>query len=88
VFGLDSIARAMAALANGDRTGNAEAQLHRWLAMVKGRGACRHPDGAARFVDSSVRVFADEIERHRHLGPCRESRNAPLLPTPRTGGWR
>jgi NADH:ubiquinone oxidoreductase subunit F (NADH-binding) len=88
VFGLDSIARAMAALAKGDRTGNAELQLHRWLAMVKGRGACKHPDGTARFVESSLRVFADEIERHRHVGPCRESRSVPLLPTPRTGGWR
>jgi NADH:ubiquinone oxidoreductase subunit F (NADH-binding) len=88
VFGLDSIARAMAALAKGDRTGNSEMQLHRWLAMVKGRGACKHPDGTARFVESSLRVFADEIDRHRRHGPCHESRHAPLLPTPRTGGWR
>jgi NADH:ubiquinone oxidoreductase subunit F (NADH-binding) len=88
VFGLDSIAWAMATLANGDRTGHAEAKLHRWLGMVKGRGACKHPDGTARFVESSVRVFADEIERHRRFGPCHESRNTSLLPAPRTGGWR
>ena len=28
-------------------------------------------DGAARFVESSLRVFASEIERHRRSGPCR-----------------
>jgi NADH:ubiquinone oxidoreductase subunit F (NADH-binding) len=88
VNGLDAIARAMAALVHGDRNGNAEHHLHRWLGMVKGRGACKHPDGAARFVESSVRVFADEIDRHRRGGPCHASRGAPLLPLPTTGGWR
>jgi NADH:ubiquinone oxidoreductase subunit F (NADH-binding) len=88
VFGLDSIARAMSALAKGDRAGKAEVQLRRWLEMVKGRGACKHPDGTARFVESSLHVFADEIERHRRSGPCHESHRPALLPTPHVGGWR
>jgi NADH:ubiquinone oxidoreductase subunit F (NADH-binding) len=87
VNGLDSIAAAMAVLVNGDRDGRAQAHLNRWLSMMEGRGACKHPDGVSRFVRSSLNVFADEIERHRHLGPCRIG-DRGLLPTPRTGGWR
>lgn len=37
--------------------------------LVEGRGACHHPDGAARFVRSSLAVFKDEIARHQH-GRC------------------
>jgi hypothetical protein len=32
---------------------------------VKGRGGCRHPDGAARFVESALTVFADDFARSR-----------------------
>jgi NADH:ubiquinone oxidoreductase subunit F (NADH-binding) len=87
MFGLPAIADAMDVLVQGDRTGGAEQQLARWLGMVKGRGACKHPDGAARFVESSVRVFADEVVRHRHNGPCGPA-SVPLLPLPAPGGWR
>ena len=51
----------------------AEAHLTRWLAQMQGRGACKHPDGVARFVASSLRVFADEIARRRH-GPVPRER--------------
>jgi NADH:ubiquinone oxidoreductase subunit F (NADH-binding) len=87
VFGLDAIASAMDVLVRGDVNGQAEHQLGRWLGMVKGRGACRHPDGAARFVASSLSVFADEIALHRRRGPCRPTAGH-WLPVPRTGGWR
>ena len=87
VHGLDSIAAAMEALVRGDVDGRAQWHLERWLGMVAGRGACRHPDGAARFVQSSLAVFADEIARHRRRGPCHPTR-APLLPVPATAGWR
>jgi NADH:ubiquinone oxidoreductase subunit F (NADH-binding) len=87
VFGLDAIASAMDVLVRGDASGQAEQQLHRWLGMVSGRGACRHPDGAARFVQSSLSVFADEIIRHRHRGPCRPTAGH-WLPLTRTAGWR
>lgn len=87
VHGLDAIAGAMAVLVRGDRDGHALHQLSRWTAMVRGRGACKHPDGAARFVESSLRVFADDIAGHRRRGPCPAAR-APLLPTPSQTGWR
>ncbi|HTK15990.1 MAG TPA: NADH-ubiquinone oxidoreductase-F iron-sulfur binding region domain-containing protein [Acidimicrobiia bacterium] len=87
VNGLDSIAAAMAELVAGDRGGRARSHLDRWLSMVEGRGACKHPDGVSRFVGSGLRVFADEIERHRRRGPCGIG-DRLLLPTPRTGGWQ
>ena len=88
VNGLEAIAGAMAKLVGGDRTGGAETHLRRWLEMVKGRGACKHPDGAARFVESSLRVFRAEIERHRRFGPCPAAGFAPALALPKPGGWR
>ena len=71
----------------GDREGRARKWLTHWLGLMEGRGACKHPDGVARFVGSSLRVFDHEITLHRHRGPC-PSPGPPLLPTPPTGGWR
>ncbi len=56
VFGLDSIATELAALAAGrpfdlGRRG-------RWLGQVDGRGACHHPDGAVRMIRSALGAFA------------------------------
>jgi NADH:ubiquinone oxidoreductase subunit F (NADH-binding) len=87
VNGLDSIAGAMRVLVAGDRDRRAQRHLEHWLALMPGRGACKHPDGVARFVASALNVFADEIERHRRLGPCPIG-DRGLLPTPKTGGWR
>jgi NADH:ubiquinone oxidoreductase subunit F (NADH-binding) len=56
--GLDAIAGRL------ERQGADRTALDRWGAMVSGRGACRHPDGAARFVSSAVRVFGLELDRH------------------------
>lgn len=88
VNGLPAIADALAALANGSRSAEAATDLRRWLGMVAGRGACRHPDGATRFVASALRVFADEIDIHARRGPCPASRRPGQLPIPRRGRWR
>jgi NADH:ubiquinone oxidoreductase subunit F (NADH-binding) len=86
--GLPAIAQAVETLVTGDRNGQAEKQLRRWLAMIEGRGACRHPDGTIRFVSSALSVFADEIREHRRRGTCKRAGGPPVLPTPRPGGWR
>jgi NADH:ubiquinone oxidoreductase subunit F (NADH-binding) len=85
--GLPAIATAMDALAAGDRGRQWERQLHRWLDMVAGRGACHHPDGTVRFVRSALQAFAPEIDEHRRGGERR--RRGALLPTPDLPeGWQ
>jgi NADH:ubiquinone oxidoreductase subunit F (NADH-binding) len=68
-FGLRAIAESTGALANGLARAGERERLVRWAAEVRGRGACHHPDGAARFVVSALDVFAAEIESHRR-GRC------------------
>jgi NADH:ubiquinone oxidoreductase subunit F (NADH-binding) len=65
VFGLRAIADAFGALADGVAHERERDRVLRWTAEVRGRGACHHPDGAARFVESALDVFAGEIEWHR-----------------------
>jgi NADH:ubiquinone oxidoreductase subunit F (NADH-binding) len=69
VYGLDSIARGVHAMADGHADASDYHRVLRWTDEIQGRGACHHPDGAARFVQSTLRVFADEIEGHR-TGRC------------------
>ncbi len=81
LHGLDAIATAVEHLAarKKQRRGGSE-DLPRWTAQVKGRGACRHPDGAARLVESALTVFADELARHAR-GTCTGD-GRPLLRLP------
>jgi NADH:ubiquinone oxidoreductase subunit F (NADH-binding) len=80
--GLPSIAGAVHRLAAGPWDDRAMADLDRWLGVVPGRGACRHPDGAVRFVQSALAVFAEDVARHRRGRPCAGVRAAPVLPVP------
>jgi len=79
VFGLPSIADQVDALAAG-RPGTF-GDLERWLEEITGRGACGHPDGVARMVQSALRVFAGEVSGHR-TGRCRASEAARVMPWP------
>ncbi len=88
--GLPAIASAVEHMAKGaDRGGSAEAAARRWLTMVNGRGACKLPDGAVRFVTSGFTVFADHIAEHAAGGHCAAFDAPAVLPVPRPErSWR
>lgn len=79
-LGLPGIAEDFAALA-GPHNIVLRDRLERRLRLVEGRGACHHPDGAARFVASALRTFAADLGRHQRGNPCPPGR-FPLLPLP------
>jgi NADH:ubiquinone oxidoreductase subunit F (NADH-binding) len=87
VHGLPAIATALDAVAaSGDPRGEDEAR--RLGALVTGRGACKLPDGTARFVTSALDVFADHVAQHRRHGPCAAAGGPAVLPTPPRGERR
>ena len=89
VFGLRAIADALHSLALCDAGASAAvARLARLAPQVADRGACAHPNGATRLVESALTVFADEVAHHR-AGVCSARSHEPLLPIPpTTGEWR
>jgi NADH:ubiquinone oxidoreductase subunit F (NADH-binding) len=60
-FGLRSLSAATTRIASRQADHGDLPRLHRWTAMVKGRGACRHPDGAVAFLQSALNVFEAEF---------------------------
>lgn len=69
VFGLPALAGSLARLADGAR-GSATAAVLDDAAAVEGRGACHHPDGAARLAASAAVTFADDLAAHAAGRPC------------------
>lgn len=64
--GLPALAASMTSLADPDTrpTERSAAEIARLQGLVTGRGACAHPDGSARFVASTMRVFAGHVTAH------------------------
>jgi NADH:ubiquinone oxidoreductase subunit F (NADH-binding) len=70
VFGLRALAQSLGALTDGLGGGRRERErLLRWANEIQGRGACHHPNGAVRLLQSALEVFRGEIDGHRH-GRC------------------
>lgn len=82
MFGLPAIAADFTALAHQRGTGRVRPRLEKRLAIVAGRGACRHPDGAVRLAWSALRVFAHHLDEHDRHGPCLAASRPPQLPLP------
>lgn len=71
VNGLPAMASVLARLASGDRAPALPGEVARLAALVTGRGSCHHPDGTARFVLSTLSLFATDVAAHLS-GHCRK----------------
>ncbi|MEV4432903.1 NADH-ubiquinone oxidoreductase-F iron-sulfur binding region domain-containing protein [Streptomyces sp. NPDC049555] len=85
--GLPSLAEGLYEAVHGGGRGALEA-VRTGLRAVERRGACGHPDGTARFVASSLEVFADEFEAHAAGAGCGRPvlGSLPLPAGPRSAG--
>jgi NADH:ubiquinone oxidoreductase subunit F (NADH-binding) len=88
VHGLADLADAMERLAYGGPHGLNTDRVLEVCNLVEGRGACRHPDGVARFVRTGLSVFAEEVAAHQCRGACRGIRASRVLPVGSTTAGR
>lgn len=69
-FGLPAIAEVAQRLARNEALPHDLQRLGRWAGQVRGRGACHHPDGAARVTESALRVFGEDYRAHQSGQGC------------------
>ncbi|MEO3872315.1 NADH-ubiquinone oxidoreductase-F iron-sulfur binding region domain-containing protein [Nonomuraea sp. B12E4] len=80
-MGLPAIARSFSSLAAGHAGAEALAAIRQGSGIVRGRGACHHPDGTTRFLLSALDVFSDDVAVHAAKGGCGRPVRG-LLPVP------
>ncbi|MFW0796954.1 NADH-ubiquinone oxidoreductase-F iron-sulfur binding region domain-containing protein [Gordonia sp. CPCC 205515] len=73
MFGLPAAAGELDRLLSGASTMRDRQLFRRRLGLLRGRGACRHPDGVAAFIESALVTFD-------HLLPGRPPTDAPGSP--------
>jgi ferredoxin len=79
-LGLPDVARALTSLTAGGGSTAIES-IRIAASAVRGRGACSHPDGTARFALSALETFTDDVAAHvLHDGCGRPVRG--VLPVP------
>ncbi|MFH7337673.1 NADH-ubiquinone oxidoreductase-F iron-sulfur binding region domain-containing protein [Streptomyces sp. KHY 26] len=81
-FGLPAVAEDFTTLATGRADPGLPARLRRRTGLLPDRGACRHPDGAARLAASALHTFADDVGHHLAHGPCPAAHRPPRVPVP------
>ena len=85
VYGLRALCDQIEQVAYGRSDEQARTKLARLAALVSGRGACRHPDGAVHFIVSALKIFDEEFALHARHGACRACHSARRLPLPVSG---
>ncbi|TGA90904.1 NADH-quinone oxidoreductase subunit NuoF family protein [Streptomyces sp. MZ04] len=81
-LGLPAAYRGLLDVINGGGPVAVEA-LREVIQTVGGRGACKHPDGSARFLTSTLSAFRDDLAVHLTHGGCgRETVGVLPLPGP------
>jgi NADH:ubiquinone oxidoreductase subunit F (NADH-binding) len=63
-FGLRALAVACQRISSHGANHDDLLRLQRWAIDVRGRGACRHPDGAVIFLQSALQTFEREFATH------------------------
>lgn len=82
-LGLPAAAGGLSDVINGGGPAALEA-LREVTQAVKGRGACKHPDGSARFFASTLSAFTDDLAAHVLDGGCGRETTG-VLPLPNEG---
>ncbi|MFC4105720.1 NADH-ubiquinone oxidoreductase-F iron-sulfur binding region domain-containing protein [Micromonospora zhanjiangensis] len=66
-LGLPDLARSVDLAVAGGATADV---VRRAAGVIRGRGACSHPDGSGRFATSALEVFADDLAAHTTRDGC------------------
>jgi NADH:ubiquinone oxidoreductase subunit F (NADH-binding) len=88
VNGVQALAVTVGELADGAAPAQTAQRIGRLASLVRGRGACGHPDGAAQFVLSAVQTFGVELADHARHGRCDACGAAPEMPLAQAPGER
>ncbi len=81
LHGLPQLADQFAAIARPRRSRRARRQVEDTAALLRGRGACAHPDGSLRFALSALSAFRAELDEHAR-GRCTARSRRAVLPIP------
>jgi NADH:ubiquinone oxidoreductase subunit F (NADH-binding) len=84
VHGLNAITTTLEEIAGAAAQPNPHQRLTRLATLVRGRGACAHPDGAARMALTAIQAFGPEFQDHARHGPCEGCLHPGELPLPLT----
>ncbi len=80
--GLGALAGTLQEMLAGTAEASAAKRIERLAALTSRRGACGHPDGAVRFILSSLQTFGEEFADHARHGPCEACAAPAELPLP------
>jgi NADH:ubiquinone oxidoreductase subunit F (NADH-binding) len=82
LHGLHALATEFEQLTYGPTGPGQRQRLAHLALMVRGRGACAHPDGVSRLAQSALDTFPDELLDHATHGGCEACTSPARLPLP------